>query len=72
MARTAFRQADIERIVRAAERTDAVVQIDIRTLVVTVIPGAGIKKSIDQTQRRPPSLSLGDLAPDGKENWDED
>lgn len=72
MSRAAFRQADIERIVRAAERTDSIVQIDIRSLVVTVFPGAGSKKAIDQTQAHKPILSVGDLAPDGKENWDED
>ena len=71
MSRAAFRQADIERIVRAAERTDAIVQIDIRSLVVTLIPGAGMKKPVDQTQGHKPILSVGDLAPDGKENWDE-
>ncbi len=32
----AFRQADIERIIRGAKATGAVVQIDLRTLVVTI------------------------------------
>jgi hypothetical protein len=36
MTRAAFRQADIERILRAAKAVGAVVQIDIRTLVVTI------------------------------------
>lgn len=60
MARAAFRQADIERIFRAARNTSSIVQIDLRNLVVTVLP------------RPEPSTEQLDLAQDGKENWDDD
>lgn len=39
MTRASFRQADIERIIRAAEKTGAAVQVDLKTLVVTIFPG---------------------------------
>lgn len=59
MTRAAFRQADIERIIRAAKATGAIVQIDIRTLVVTIYPNPE-KRKVDP---------LTGLAPDGPENW---
>ncbi len=39
MTRASFRQADIERLIRAAEKTGAAVQVDLKTLVVTIYPG---------------------------------
>jgi hypothetical protein len=62
MTRAAFRQADIERIIRAAKATGAVVQIDLRTQVVTIHPNPE-KGKVDP---------LTGLAPDGPENWDDD
>lgn len=59
MSRASFRQADIERILRAARKTGSIVQIDLRTLVITVLPG------VDQPNRNVPTL-----APDGPETWD--
>lgn len=59
MTRAAFRQADIERIIRAAKATGAVVQIDLRTLIVTIYPNPE-KEKVDP---------LTGLAPDGPENW---
>lgn len=61
MTRAAFRQADIERILRAAKATGSIVQIDIKTLVCTILP-----PSAEQPQKAPP------LVRDGKENWDDD
>lgn len=61
MSRANFRQADIERILRAARSTGSVVQIDLRNLVATVLPGA--EPSIPEQMV---------LAQDGKENWDND
>ncbi|MGT2444451.1 hypothetical protein ACU4I5_18505 [Ensifer adhaerens] len=61
MPRAAFRQADIERILRAARNTESIVQIDLRNLVVTVLP------------RPEPSMpEQMTFAQDGKENWDDD
>ncbi len=62
MTRAAFRQADIERIIRAAKATGAIVQIDLRTLVVTIYPNAE-KGNVGPLSR---------LAPDGPENWDDE
>lgn len=58
MTRAAFRQADIERILRAAKATGSIVQIDIKTLVCTILP---------PTTEQPAKARA--LAPDGKENW---
>lgn len=63
MSRATFRQADVERILRAARREKAAVQIDIRSLVMTVTP-----ISSDASPVAPVSPSM---APDGEENWDE-
>lgn len=60
MTRAAFRQADIERIFRAAKAIGASVEIDLKTLVVTVRPA----KAED-------AGSVPGQAPDGKENWSE-
>ncbi|MDX0512753.1 hypothetical protein [Sinorhizobium medicae] len=60
MPRSSFRQADLDRIFRAAKKVGAVVQIDLRTFQVTILPSSdGV------------SSTVGGLAPDGKENWDE-
>lgn len=61
MSRASFRQSDLERIFKAARQTGATVQIDLRTLVVTVLPAP--EPSIRE--------QMG-LARDGKENWDDD
>ncbi|PDT23889.1 hypothetical protein CO674_10315 [Rhizobium hidalgonense] len=59
MTRASFRQADIERILRAAKAVGSTVEIDLRRLIVTVYhPEADGKE--------PPS----GLAPDGLESWD--
>lgn len=62
MTRAAFRQADIERILRAAKAVGSTVQIDLRTLIVTVYPQKE-EEGIDP---------VTGLAPDGKENWGDD
>ncbi|AYD02173.1 hypothetical protein NCHU2750_27880 [Neorhizobium sp. NCHU2750] len=60
MSRGAFRQADLERIFRAAKTVGSIVKIDLRTLVVTVIA---------REEAEPDPLT--DLAPDGKDNFDD-
>lgn len=72
MTRAAFRQADMERIFRAARREGAAVQIDIRSLVVTVIPAIHNSSTVDATASQAGMVPSGNLAPDGKEDWDED
>jgi hypothetical protein len=46
---------------KAAKRTGSIVQIDLRTLVVTVLPQNGSVPVTDPT---------ANFAPDGEENWD--
>lgn len=72
MTKAAFRQADMERIIRAAESRGATVQIDIRSLVVTVIPAIHKPSGVDPAGKSIGILSSGNLAPDGKEHFDED
>jgi len=60
VTRAAFRQADIERIIRAAKAAGAIVQIDLRTLVVTIHPDRADGIKIPAS-----------MAPDGPENWDD-
>ncbi len=72
MTRAAFRQADMERIFRAAKSEGMAVQIDIKTLVVTAIPDIHRPKLVDVPAIDAGNLPSGNLAPDGKEEWDED
>lgn len=72
MSRGAFAQADVQRIIRAAEKEGAAVQVDLRSLVVTVIPGFHKRHDIDAILPQRGILPPGNLAPDGKENFDED
>ncbi|NTC83793.1 hypothetical protein [Agrobacterium tumefaciens] len=60
MTKSNLRQRDLERIFRAANAIGASVQIDLKTLVVTVLP----------TDR--PAIDADSAAvPFGRENWDE-
>lgn len=72
MSRAAFRQADMERVFRAARREGFAVQIDLRSLIVTAVAGEKSKIPLDDTGNSNAILAPGNLAPDGKENWDED
>ena len=72
MTRAAFRQADMERIFRAAKSQGMAVSIDIKTLVVTAIPDIHRLQLVDVNSTGTPNLTSGNLAPDGKEEWDED
>lgn len=58
MSRAKFRQVDLERILRAAKKVGAVVQVDLRTLEVKILPTPG------------DAIASDELAPDGPENWD--
>ncbi|ASP55444.1 hypothetical protein CDO31_29290 (plasmid) [Sinorhizobium meliloti] len=59
MSRAKFRQADLERILRAAKKVGAVVHVDLRTLEVRILPASNGESS-----------TVDGLAPDGKEDWD--
>ncbi|ASY62462.1 hypothetical protein SJ05684_c10040 [Sinorhizobium sojae CCBAU 05684] len=72
MSRANFRQSDMERIFKAAKSSGAIVQIDLRSLVITAIPNAAPAEPVDTSQQQGGILPSGNLAPDGKENWDED
>lgn len=71
MTRAAFRQADMERIFRAAKNEGMAVTIDIRSLVVTAILDIHRPELVDVTSGRPRILPLGNLAPDGEENFED-
>ncbi|WP_026613059.1 hypothetical protein [Ensifer aridi] len=61
MSRATFRQAELERILRAAKKVGAIVQVDLRTLEVKILLASeGAPSNVDG------------LAPDGKEDWDFD
>ncbi len=62
----------MERIIRAARSEGAAVQVDLRTLVVTVIPTIHRADGLDERVGNTRILPLGALAPDGKDNFDED
>lgn len=70
MSRGSFRQADMERIIRAAGREGAAVQVDLRSLVVTVIPDVHRPDTVDEQKSNPGIVFPGALAPDGKENFE--
>jgi hypothetical protein len=59
MTKASFRQGDLARIFRAAKQSGSIVQIDLKTLVVTILP-PGMK--IDPT---------AEFVPDGSEDWGE-
>jgi len=70
MSRSSFRQADIQRLIRAAVHEGAAVQVDLKSLIVSIVPGA--KGHQAKTHSGFSWLREDNLAPDGKENWNED
>ncbi len=60
MSRAAFRQRELERILKAAKQANGIVEIDLRTLVATIRFPADSR--IEE---------LSYLALDGPERWDE-
>lgn len=67
MARGSFRQAEIERLLRAAKKAGAVVQVDLRTLVATIVP----LEEDDRRNLREPYRTLF-FPPDGKDAFEDD
>ncbi len=49
--RSALRQKDIERLIKAAENTGAVIQVDLKTLVATIFPGGAGTMSLQQLRQ---------------------
>jgi hypothetical protein len=66
-----FRQIDIERVLRAAQKCGGVVEIDLRTMKVHIIPGAFHPASISMKEAQE-LITRSQMAPDGKENWDDE
>lgn len=71
MSHGLFRQADVQRLIRAAGQEGATIEVDLRTLVMRVMPGAA-RLSVDNGENPTRTFQGGILAPDGKENFDED
>ncbi len=67
----AFKQSDVERIIRAAERTGAGVEIDIRTLKIRITPGAN-RPAVDNAANPERNSPADDNGGYGKENWDDE
>jgi hypothetical protein len=61
----------MERIFRAARREGFAVQIDIRSLVVTAIPDIHKAELVDEINGGIRILPVGNLAPDGEENFED-
>lgn len=70
-AKVTFRQHEMERVLKAAGKAGAIVQMDMKTLIATIIP-ASYEKPVDGDGNPLGILPSGVFAPDGKENWDED
>ncbi len=71
MKRASFRQVELERVFRAANRAGSIVQMDMKTLIATIIPAA-VEKSGEAKGNSRGILPSGNFAQDGKENWDSD
>ncbi|CAK7258666.1 MULTISPECIES: hypothetical protein [unclassified Shinella] len=61
----------MERLIKAAENTGAVVQVDMKTMIATIYPAVKESKKAPQTIIPAHLLSGVRLARDGKENWDD-
>jgi hypothetical protein len=72
MTRVAFKQADVQRIFRAAKSEGMAVSIDIRSLVITAIPSAHLQNELDAKLKNSGMIQTSNFAQFGKENWDED
>lgn len=73
MARASFLQSDIERVIRAARKQNAVIQFDLKTLIFTIFPTENEDLARNKVARQGTRLDVqgSDMyAKDGKENWD--
>lgn len=67
--RSVVRQKDMERLIKAAENTGAIVQVDLKTLVATIFPAVKSTSSRNVTPNR--QLSSTPIWR-GKEHWDDE
>ena len=71
MSKVAFKQADLERVSKAAAKAGCIVQMDMKSLIATVIPSSA-EQPVDEYGNPLGVLSSGNSARRGKEHWDED
>jgi|GEM_PF-1663116 hypothetical protein len=71
MSRVSFKQRDIETVFKAAAKAGGFVNLDMKTLIATVV-FSDPEKLVDGEGNSLGMLPLGNYAPDGKEHWDED
>ncbi|MGV1859984.1 hypothetical protein, partial [Rhizobium rhizogenes] len=71
MSKVAFKQADLERVFKAAAKAGSIVQMDMKSLIVTVIPPMA-EQPVDEYGNPLGVLSSANSARRGKEHWDED
>lgn len=71
MTRANIRQADMERLIRAAEKQGAAIQFDMRNLVATIIPSFEKTKTVDGLAKIGGIIRSGEFPPDGKDVFDE-
>lgn len=72
MTRVAFKQADIQRIFRAAKSEGMAVAIDIRSLTFTAIPSQHLQNELDEKLKNSGMIQTSNIAQFGRENWDDD
>jgi hypothetical protein len=70
MAVSAVRQIDVERILRAAQKVGGIVEIDLRSLKVHIVPGVVDPKVLSIKDAKH-LITMSQMKPDGKENWDD-
>lgn len=68
--RAAFRQVEIERILKAAQKSGSVVEIDLRSMKVFIVPGVFEPGAVSLDDAKH-LLTSAQMARDGKENWEE-
>jgi hypothetical protein len=67
--RSALRQKDLERLIKAAENTGAVIQVDLKTLVATIFPAVKGTHSTPPTTIPAHLLSSSVPVRKGREHW---
>lgn len=71
MSKVAFKQADLERVFKAAAKAGSIVQMDMKSLIVTVIPPSA-EQPVDEYGNPLGIVPPGNPVRRGKEHWDDD